>query len=152
MEKRIVITGIGVVSSIGIGKKEFWTNLLKGKSGISKVELFDTEHYQSHNGGEIKNFDPRKFIALRTLKFLGRASRLGVAGAKLAIEDSGLDYKQLSKSKVSVCMGTTVGEIQPIENLNRDFIKENSLHEELDKSLMFQSPVNNIPADIAPVS
>lgn len=148
MQKRIVITGVGVISSIGIGKKEFWGNLLKGKSGISKVELFNTAHYQSHNGGEIKNFDAKKFISSRTLKLLGRASQLAVAATKLAIEDSGFDDKQLSKSKVSVCMGTTMGEIQPIENLNKDFVSD-KLYEDMDKALMFQSPVSNIPVDIA---
>ncbi|MBF0571384.1 MAG: beta-ketoacyl-[acyl-carrier-protein] synthase family protein [Candidatus Omnitrophica bacterium] len=148
MKKRIVITGLGVISSIGIGKERFWDNLLKGKSGISKVELFDTSKYQSHNGGEIKNFDGRKFISSRTLKFFGRASQLAVAATKLAIEDSGLEYRQLSKSKVSVCMGTTMGEIQSIESLNNSFVRE-EFDGRLDQSLVFQSSVNNIPVDVA---
>jgi len=148
MEKRIVITGVGIVSSIGIGKKQFWDNLLKGKSGISKVELFDTSNYQSHNGGEIKNFDGKEFISLRTLIFLGRASQLAVAATKLAIEDAGLEHKQFSKFKVSVCMGTTMGEIQSIESLNKSFV-EKEFFEKLDRTLVFQSSVNNIPVDVA---
>jgi len=148
MAKRIVITGVGVISSIGIGKEEFWGNLLKGKSGISKVELFDTSRYQSHFGGEVKNFDAKQFMSLRTLIFLGRASQLAVAATKLAIEDSGLEYSQLLKSKVAVCMGTTMGEIQPIEDVNKNFVK-GEFYENLDSSLIFQSSVNNIPVDVA---
>ncbi len=148
MDKRIVITGVGVISSIGIGKDKFWENLLKGKSGISKVELFDTANYQSHNGCEIKGFEGKDFISLRTLVFLGRASQLAVAATKLAIEDAGLECKQFSRSQVSVCMGTTMGESQSIESLNKSFVKE-EFYERLDKSLVFQSSVNNIPVDIA---
>ena len=148
MLKRVVITGVGVISSIGIGKEEFWGNLLKGKSGISKVGLFDTSDYQSHNGGEVKDFDAKIFISTRILPFLGRASQLAVAASKLAIEDAGLDYKNLSASVVSVCMGTTMGEIQPVENLNQELVKGEA-YENLDKMLMFQSFVNNIPVNVA---
>jgi len=56
MDKRVVVTGIGVVTSIGIGKEEFWKNLIAGKSGISEVTQFETKHYKRHYGGEIKNF------------------------------------------------------------------------------------------------
>ena len=57
MKKRVVLTGLGVVSSIGIGKEEFWASAIAGKSGISRVESFDTAGHATHNGGEIKNFD-----------------------------------------------------------------------------------------------
>lgn len=148
MEKRIVITGLGVVSPIGIGKNTFWRNLVKGKSGISKVEAFDTSMYQSRYGGEIKNFRPEEFINKKKLKFLGRASQFAIAATKLALEDAGLNADILSKSKISVCMGTTMGEIQPIESLNKALVNKEQ-YENLDKYLTFQSPVNNIPMDVA---
>lgn len=148
MEKRIVITGLGVVSPIGIGKDTFWRNLVKGKSGISKVEAFDTSMYQSRYGGEIKNFRPEEFINKKKLKFLGRASQFAIAATKLALEDAGLNADILSKSKISVCMGTTMGEIQPIESLNKALVNKEQ-YENLDKYLTFQSPVNNIPMDVA---
>ena len=62
MKHRIVITGIGVVTSIGIGGKEFWENLLSGQSGITEVESFDTGEYNVHRGGEVKNFQPEDYI------------------------------------------------------------------------------------------
>ena len=62
MNKRVVITGLGVVSSIGIGWEQFWDNLLKGTSGISAVSSFDTSKHFTHNGGEVRNFRPKEFI------------------------------------------------------------------------------------------
>ena len=62
MNRRVVITGLGVISSIGIGKDEFWKNLIAGKSGISDITTFDTSDYSVHKGGEVKNFDPSEFI------------------------------------------------------------------------------------------
>ena len=62
MNKRVVITGLGVISSIGIGRDDFWESLLKGKSGISPVTSFDTTNHFTHNGGEVKHFEPKAFI------------------------------------------------------------------------------------------
>ena len=115
--KRVVITGLGVVSSLGIGWKDFWKSLLAGKSGISKIESFDTSSYDRHYGGEVKNFDPSKFISKRKIPRMGRASQMAVAASKLAIKDAGLDLKSLPKENMGVCLGTTMGEPQILENL-----------------------------------
>ncbi|MDD5595395.1 MAG: beta-ketoacyl synthase N-terminal-like domain-containing protein, partial [Candidatus Omnitrophica bacterium] len=83
MNKRIVVTGIGVVSSIGIGKENFWEALIAGKSGISEISSFDTSGYPTHFGGEIKNFQPEKVIKKIKSEKLGRASQLEVSAADL---------------------------------------------------------------------
>ena len=90
MSERVVITGLGVISSIGIGWEEFWDNLLKGKSGISPVSSFDTTNHFTHNGGEVKNFKPEDFIPPEKLRFYSRASQFALAAAKLAIKDARL--------------------------------------------------------------
>ena len=64
-KKRIVVTGLGVVSSIGIGKDAFWDNLTKGKSGVSEVSSYDTSKHVTHSGGEIKDFKVENFINKR---------------------------------------------------------------------------------------
>ena len=87
---RVVITGIGVVSSIGIGKDEFWRNLIAGKSGISDVELFDTSDYPVHKGGEVKNFDSTKYIPKNRIKDIARASQFAIAAIQMALEGSGI--------------------------------------------------------------
>ncbi len=86
MNKRVVITGLGVVSSIGIGWKDFWDSLLNGKSGISPVTSFDTSEHFTHNGGEVKFFNPEDFIPLEELKTMSRANQLALVAAKLAAE------------------------------------------------------------------
>ncbi len=90
MNKRVVITGLGVVSSIGIGWKEFWNSLLNGKSGIGPVTSFDTSGHFTHNGGEVKDFNPERFIDANKVNFLSRASQFAVSAARLALEDANL--------------------------------------------------------------
>ena len=104
MNKRVVITGIGVVSSIGINAHDFWTNLIKGKSGISNIESADTSGYPNKIGGEIRNFLPEHFINRRKKDSFGRASQLGIVSSRLALEDAGIRdlSKQSSKSSTMI--------------------------------------------------
>lgn len=145
-KKRIVITGLGVVSSIGIGKDAFWANLIRGKSGISEVESFDTSNQFTHFGGEIKNFKPGEFLEKKKVKLMARASHLAVAAAKLAIKDSNLDLKKLSSLRTSVCAGTTGGESQEIEAM--DVIWSKIGHDKVRKWSIVQYPVNNISSNV----
>jgi len=146
-KKRIVVTGLGVVTSLGIGKTKFWDNLIKGKSGISKVESFDTKGHATHVGGEIKDFKPEKLINKKRIKLMGRASQLAVAASKLAVRDAKLEDSLKSRKKVCVCLGTTMGEIQLIENMNRFWIRDG--YKSVDKFSAYQSPVNSISANVA---
>jgi len=147
MKKRIVITGLGVISSIGIGKDEFWKNLILGKSGISKVESFDTSKHFTHNGGEVKNFKPEEFMNRKKTGLIGRASQLAVAAAKLALKDSGLEEKSLKGKRTAICMGTTGGESQEIEAMDATWA--NKSHEHIDSMSVIQYPVNSISSNVA---
>ena len=89
MKHRIVITGIGVVTSIGIGGEVFWENLLSGQSGITEVESFDTGEYNVHRGGEVKTFQPEDYIFKLNSEYIGRASQFAIAAARLACTDAG---------------------------------------------------------------
>lgn len=144
MKKRVVVTGLGIVSSIGIGKDAFWENLIQGKSGISKVESFDTASQFNHNGGEIKNFRPEQFINRHKAKIMGRASQLAIAAAKLAIEDAKI--ANISKLIASVCIGTTGGESQEIEKMDSVWVKGS--HHNIDSWSVIQYPVNNITSNV----
>ncbi len=145
MERRVVITGLGVISSIGIGWQEFWDNLLKGKSGISPVTSFDTTNHFTHNGGEVKNFKPEEFIPKAKINFLSRASQLGLAATKLAVKDAKLSDEDISNMKVSACVGITSGSIQTIEHIDDKLIK----NEAVEKNLICQLPVHNTSGNIA---
>jgi len=147
VSRRVVVTGIGVISSIGIGKDTFWDNLIKGKSGISEVTSFDTSGHATHIGGEVKSFKPDDFIARKRSKFMGRASQLVIAAAKLALEDAKLNKKSISDSVVSACLGTTMGEIQSVENADQTWIRGGL--KKVDNLRLYQSPVNNLPSNVA---
>jgi 3-oxoacyl-[acyl-carrier-protein] synthase II len=145
MSKRVVITGLGVISSIGIGWQEFWNNLLKGKSGISPVTSFDTTSHFTHNGGEVHNFRPEAFIQQEKLSIFSRATQLGLAAAKLALKDARLLDEDVSRMKIGTCMGTTFGSIQSIEDINDKLLRS----EKIDKDLACQLPTHTTPAVIA---
>jgi 3-oxoacyl-[acyl-carrier-protein] synthase II len=145
MNKRVVITGLGVISSIGIGKDAFWNSLLQGKSGISPITAFDTSKHFTHNGGEVKNFDPVAFIPQDKLSTWSRASQLAFAGAVLCMKDAGLSADILTGATVGVCAGITSGPVQVIEHINDVLIK----NEQLKNSLVSQLSVNSMPAVIS---
>ena len=123
--RRVVVTGLGVVSSIGIGWPEFWENLLAGKSGISEVTAFDTSGHQRKYGGHIKGFCPEQFFSKKASETMGRASQLAVAASKMALEDAGIDAKDLTETRMGIFLGTTVGEGGLLEQLDESyFIKK----------------------------
>ena len=129
-KQRVVVTGLGCVSSLGIGWQELWQNLIAGKSGISPVEAFDTSGYDRHYGGEVKNFDPTKFMSKNKAAKIGRASQMAIAASKLAIKDAGLVLDDNVRKRTAVCIGTTTGEIGILEKYNdgrfskRDFFSK----------------------------
>lgn len=145
MNKRVVITGLGVISSIGIGWEEFWDSLLKGKSGISPVTAFDTTNHFTHNGGEVKNFKPEDFIIREHLPFMNRCTQMALAATKLALEDANLNSKNLTTYKVGTSHGTTFGTIQTIEEINNFAVN----NQEISKNLFYQLPTHSAPSIIA---
>lgn len=147
MKKRVVVTGLGVISSIGIGKAAFWDNLLQGKSGISEVASYDTSKHVTHKGGEIKNFNPEDYISKKRIRLIGRASQLAMSATKLALEDARLLNNSISDYKTSVCLGTTMGEIQSVEKADHAWIK--SGQKDVENLALYQSLLNNIPSAVA---
>ncbi len=114
--RRVVITGIGVISPVGRSKNEFWDNLVAGRSGISVVESMNTGIYSCRIGGEIKNFDPTEHMNKRDAKKVDRFTQFGVAAALQAWNDSGLGTGDVNKEEVGVLVGSGIGGIQTIES------------------------------------
>ena len=144
--RRVVVTGLGIVSSVGIGKDDFWNSIINGKSGISSVTSFDTKEHRCHYAGEVKNFKPEDFIDRRKIKFLGRTSQMAIAATSLALEDAGLSFGRISRERVGVFIGTTMGE-KPLEESIDTWIIGGA--ENLSKKKIMQSSPNNIPTNIA---
>ncbi|MDD4664306.1 MAG: beta-ketoacyl synthase N-terminal-like domain-containing protein, partial [Caldisericia bacterium] len=146
-DRRVVITGLGVVSSIGIGKDRFWDNLISGKSGISEVETFDTSKYENHRGGEVKDFNPLDFMDGDKAKKMGRASRFGIAAAKLALADSKINISSMDGDRIGVIMGTTMADSQRLEEMDKVWVE--SGEESVNPSLIPQYPGNALATSIA---
>ncbi len=117
--RKIVITGIGPVTCIGTGKDEFWSSLINGKSGIRRIKDADKDEWKAIDikiGGEIKDFSLEKHFndpkLLKTLqKDMDRVTQLAAVAAKLAIDDSGIDFSQMNTERVATFVGTGIGGI-----------------------------------------
>ncbi len=145
--KRIVVTGLGAISSIGLGWQEFWKNLVAGKSGITQVSSFDTSAYDHHYAGEIKNFKPEQFINRKKMYRLGRSSQMAIAASKLALEDAGIKLNEEIRYNTAVCMGTTTGEIGLLEKFNDHPI--NLDKKKFQDNFVSVFPSNTVSASIA---
>lgn len=117
MAERVVITGLGVVSSLGCTLTEFWSNLIDGKSGISGIEAFDTSTLERRYGGEAKCFTPELFPEFNKIKDLPRSHQFAIFSSYLALKDSKINEKQ----GVGVALGSIVAGSEYIENKNRSF-------------------------------
>lgn len=123
-KKRVVITGIGTVNSLGLNTTDFWNNMLEGKSGISLVEGFDTHKINSRIAGQIKNFDPHDFLNVKEAKRMDRFAQFGVAAALMAIEDSKLKINEQNCNDIGVYIGSGVGGIGTIEEQNKRLLEK----------------------------
>lgn len=141
-DRRVVVTGLGVVSSLGIGWQEFWKNLLAGKSGISRIESFDTSKYDRHYAGEIKNFDPTRFLPRLLIKRTGRSSQLALIAALLAAKDSNLSQEDFKGKQTAAFIGTTMGEPIVLETMNHKKVFESS--RSIPKELTLLYPTYNL--------
>ena len=108
-KRRVVVTGLGIVSSIGIGKEAFWDSLKSGRSGIRKLTLLDASSYPCQIGGEITEFDPISFMPAQVARRIDRFSQLGLVAARLALDDAQLKTIETEKSRVGAVVGTSLG-------------------------------------------
>jgi 3-oxoacyl-[acyl-carrier-protein] synthase II len=122
VRQRIVVTGIGAVTSVGTGREAVWRALLAGRCGTGPVASFDTGRYHVHQGGEIPDFRPEEHLVRLAPGAMGRASQLACAAARLALADAGLapgqDGGPIEPERSGVAMGTTSGEPLEVERLN----------------------------------
>ncbi|OGW47710.1 MAG: hypothetical protein A2078_05880 [Nitrospirae bacterium GWC2_57_9] len=145
MNKRVVITGLGAISSIGIGKDAFWRSLLEGKSGISPVSAFDTSRHFTHNAGEVKDFNSEQFLQRDRLRTMNRATQMAVASARLAVADACFTSDQLSGIGVGVSHGTTLGAAQAIEEVDNALVA----NRDADRDLFVQMPPHAAASAVA---
>ena len=107
-KRRLVITGIGVVSPLGVGKRSFWNALLGGQCGTKRISSFDASTYPTQVAGEIRDFDPVNFMSHKDARRMDRSSQMILAAATMAVEDARIDFG-VDMSRVGVFTGTAVG-------------------------------------------
>jgi len=147
MKQRVVITGLGVISSIGIGWKEFWESLLVRRSGISKIRYIDTGDYPTQYGGEVHNFSPLQFMSAEVVARLGRGSQMAIAATKLALDDAAFPCEGAKSKRVGVCLGTTMADIQALEAANEKWVE--SGERAIRPSWVVQYPSCSMSAQVA---
>lgn len=117
MERRVVITGLGVVSPVGNGKEEFWNNLLAGKPGVGPITQFDATDFPVRIAGEVKDFDPVALAGDRkTVRHMDRYTQFAVAAAKMAVADAKLDMTKEDPNMAGTLIGTGIGGIHVMED------------------------------------
>ncbi len=104
-KNRVAVTGIGIITPIGIGIDEYWESAIHGESGISMISRFNAAGYPTKIAGEIKNFNPGEYMPETLANNLSRYSQLGLAAAQMAVKDAGLDFSRIDKNKVGVSIG-----------------------------------------------
>ncbi|MFA6358114.1 MAG: beta-ketoacyl-ACP synthase II [Candidatus Omnitrophota bacterium] len=116
MKKRVVITGLGVISPVGNDVASFWQSLKDGKNGVGPITSFDATAFDSRIAAEIKNFDPTRYgISLKDVKRTAKFVQYAVAAAKQAIESSGLDLSKEDRNRIGVIIGSGIGSLHTIE-------------------------------------
>jgi 3-oxoacyl-[acyl-carrier-protein] synthase II len=122
LSDRIVVTGLGVVTSIGAGRELFWKNLLAGCSGVGPVAAFDTSDFPVHLGAEVKNFEPEDYVFNLFPSQIDRASQFAVAAARLAVSDAALPMSDSQADDFGIVVGTTSGEPRAIERFDDHYV------------------------------
>jgi 3-oxoacyl-[acyl-carrier-protein] synthase II len=139
-DHRVVITGLGVVSSIGIGQEAFWEGCLQGVSGIKPIQRFDVGSYRSRLGGQLPEIDFKAFIKPANLRRMDRIGKIVVSAVRLAIDDSGLNLKEEDSSQIGISIGTGLGSSDTVDQFFRSLLKEGPLGA---APMLFQTAVPN---------
>lgn len=115
MNRRVVITGMGAVSSFGCGADRLWQSIKQGKSGISRIERVDVSDLPTQVGAEVKDFDPSQFLEKKELKRMDRFAQFALAATQMALEDARIDLTAVNKERIGAMVGTGIGGIESIE-------------------------------------
>ena len=124
--ERVVVTGIGMVTPVGIGTQETWRALLNGESGVDKITQFDPTNFRVRIGGEVKNWDPLKYIEKKKLKEMDRFTAFALASAKLANEDAKLELSDEDRDEAGCFVGVGLGGLQTLERTKEVLIEKGS--------------------------
>jgi 3-oxoacyl-[acyl-carrier-protein] synthase II len=145
MKERVVVTGIGVVSSVGLGVERFYASLRDGVSGAASVTRFDSAGFDHAQVCEVKEFEPARFVRNQSVDDIGLSAQFAVAATRMGFEDAGLDPQQLQGAEYPAIFGTTDGESAPFEALTLQMHESGSF----DPALLRMVPAQQIALSVA---
>ena len=122
--RRVVVTGLGIISSIGQDVETYWQSLTRGLSGIKPISAFDVSGFTTRIGGEVPKFDPLHWVDKRLANRMDRFSQMGLAAAMQAVKDSGLDFEHEDRSRCGVMIGTGIGGMWEIEEQHKRLLSK----------------------------
>ena len=124
MKRRVVITGLGVISPVGNDIESFWRALISGKSGIGPITSFDASNFDSRIAGEVKDFEPTKHMDAKEAKRMEKFAQFAVAVAKQAVADAGLDLAKEDANRIGVIVGSGIGSLRIVEEQCRVYFEK----------------------------
>ena len=120
-KRRVVVTGLGLITPVGIGVKESWKNILNGVSGITSINKFDASNFKSQVAGEVKSFDPDLYLNPKDSRRMDTFIQFGLVAGIEAIKDSGLEVTEENSERIGVSIGSGIGGINLIETTSDNF-------------------------------
>jgi 3-oxoacyl-[acyl-carrier-protein] synthase II len=120
--RRVVVTGLGIVSPVGTGAPEAWKNIVAGRSGITRITRFDATAFSSQIAGEVKGFDPASYLSAKEARRFDTFIHYGLAASIEALKDSGLDLEREAREMIGVCVGSGIGGLPLIEDTHNAYL------------------------------
>lgn len=124
MSRRVVVTGLGAITPIGLSVDEFWASVKEGKTGFGEITKFDASEYKCHLAAEVKGFEGKKFMDFKAAKRMELFSQYAVAATKEALEDAGIDLEKEDPFKVGVSVGSGIGALQAMEREHQKLLEK----------------------------
>jgi 3-oxoacyl-[acyl-carrier-protein] synthase II len=123
-KRRVVVTGLGMITPLGIGVKDTWDNIIAARSGIGMITYFDTTNFPTKIAGEVKGFNPEDYIEPKEIKKMDRFIHFAIAAATMALNDSGLKITDKNAEKIGVIVGSGIGGLYAIEHYHSVFLEK----------------------------
>jgi 3-oxoacyl-[acyl-carrier-protein] synthase II len=124
MARRVVITGMGVVTALGSRLEDYWSALLAGRSGVGPLTLFDTTDFKVHFGGQVRDWDPDAHFGAKEARRLDRFAQFAMVAADAAVADSGIDFGRHEPYRIGVLIGSGIGGLNEFEEQHRNLIEK----------------------------
>ena len=143
MTKKVFITGVGMTTPLGVGRENFFSRLINGETGLTGIESFDTSDLSCHLGGEVRDFNARDFISVRSLRKMDRISSLVAASSRMALEDAGLVVDDNNRDRIGIILGVSYGSVETSVKLATTIFTEGP---RLANPILVPNVVMNAPA------